>query len=122
MADLAHKTSGLFMPTQLIIFGATGDLDMRYLLPTLIHMSNKNLLPKSFSLIAVSRRDLDTDKFLALTLNDNPQLKLSPANKQKFRKLLTYYRGNFDEPKSFEALCDFLQTGPLGADRHICYN
>jgi len=42
----------------LVIFGITGDLSKRYLLPALYHLEQQNLLPQHFEIIGVSRRNL----------------------------------------------------------------
>src|SRR5437899_5456039 len=50
-------------PTVLTIFGATGDLAKRKLLPALYNLAHEGALPELFSLIGVSRRDLPHDDF-----------------------------------------------------------
>jgi glucose-6-phosphate 1-dehydrogenase len=47
------STSGL-----LVIFGITGDLSRRYLLPALYHLSAANLLPEHFEIIGITRQKL----------------------------------------------------------------
>src|SRR4029078_6559608 len=44
-------------PTPLVIFGATGDLAHRKLLPALYNLAHEGALPERFELIGVSRRD-----------------------------------------------------------------
>src|SRR3977135_3253825 len=44
-------------PTSLVIFGATGDLAHRKLLPALYNLAHEGALPERFELIGVSRRD-----------------------------------------------------------------
>ena len=44
-------------PTALVIFGATGDLAHRKLLPALYNLAHEGALPERFELIGVSRRD-----------------------------------------------------------------
>src|SRR5918994_6919649 len=50
-------------PTTLVIFGVTGDLAMRKLLPALYNLAHEGSLPERFNLIGVSRRDLGDDVF-----------------------------------------------------------
>src|SRR3954453_370829 len=50
-------------PTVLIIFGATGDLSRRKLLPALYNLAHEGALPERFSLIGVSRSDMPDDDF-----------------------------------------------------------
>src|SRR6476659_5508865 len=50
-------------PTTMVIFGATGDLSKRKLLPALYNLAHEGALPERFSLIGVSRYDMPDDDF-----------------------------------------------------------
>src|SRR3954471_16626807 len=50
-------------PATLVIFGATGDLTMRKLLPALYNLAHEGALPERFNLIGVARRDMSDDEF-----------------------------------------------------------
>ncbi|HET9740262.1 MAG TPA: glucose-6-phosphate dehydrogenase [Solirubrobacteraceae bacterium] len=50
-------------PTTLVIFGASGDLARRKLLPALYNLAHEGALPERFNLIGVSRRELSDDEF-----------------------------------------------------------
>src|SRR5262249_14172417 len=52
-------------PTTLVIFGASGDLTKRKLLPALHHLSRGQRLPARFSVIGVGRTDIRDDAFRA---------------------------------------------------------
>src|SRR3954464_2897089 len=45
-------------PCIVVIFGASGDLTKRKLLPALYHLQQAKLLPENFSVVGVARRDL----------------------------------------------------------------
>jgi glucose-6-phosphate 1-dehydrogenase len=49
--------------TTLVIFGATGDLSRRKLLPALYNLAHEGALPERFNLVGVSRRDISDDDF-----------------------------------------------------------
>src|SRR6202790_5503742 len=51
-------------PTAVVIFGASGDLTKRKLLPALFHLEQNGLLPKEFAIVGVARRALG-DEFAA---------------------------------------------------------
>src|ERR1700748_3704124 len=51
-------------PTTVVIFGASGDLTKRKLLPALYHLEQSGLLPKDFAVVGVARRPLE-DSFAA---------------------------------------------------------
>ena len=58
-AAVRNKT----VPTVLIIFGVSGDLAHRYLLPSLYNLALDGLLPANFSLVGAARRDFSDDIF-----------------------------------------------------------
>jgi glucose-6-phosphate 1-dehydrogenase len=55
-------------PTILVIFGVTGDLSKRYLLPALTEIYKANQLPEEFEMIGVSRRKSVPPTFLMTKL------------------------------------------------------
>src|SRR5919199_3536734 len=50
-------------PTTLVIFGATGDLAKRKLLPAIYNLAHEGALPERFNLIGLSRGDIGDDGF-----------------------------------------------------------
>jgi len=48
----------------LVIFGATGDLTRRKLIPALYQLEKQRQLPDAFAVMAVSRRPYTTDQYL----------------------------------------------------------
>ncbi len=50
-------------PTSLVIFGATGDLAHRKLLPALYNLAHEGQLPERFEMIGVGRRDQQHEDF-----------------------------------------------------------
>jgi glucose-6-phosphate 1-dehydrogenase len=53
-------------PTVLVIFGATGDLARRKLLPALYNLAHQGALPERFELVGVSRREQPNDDYRAI--------------------------------------------------------
>ena len=49
---------------QIVIFGATGDLCRRKLIPSLFTLFEKNLLPSSFRVVGTSRRNISKEEWL----------------------------------------------------------
>jgi Glucose-6-phosphate dehydrogenase, NAD binding domain len=54
------KTVRIPEPCIAVIFGASGDLTRRKLLPALYQLGQSNLLPDDFAVVGVARRDLST--------------------------------------------------------------
>jgi glucose-6-phosphate 1-dehydrogenase len=50
-------------PCTMIIFGASGDLTRRKLMPALYHLAQERLLPPGFSVVGFSRTDMHDDQF-----------------------------------------------------------
>ncbi|MGE5636094.1 MAG: glucose-6-phosphate dehydrogenase, partial [Nocardioidaceae bacterium] len=53
-------------PTTLVIFGATGDLAKRKLLPAIYNLAHEGALPERFNVIGVSRSDMTHDEYRAI--------------------------------------------------------
>lgn len=51
------------MKKTFVIFGATGDLTKRKLLPAFYNLQAENRLPETFEIIAVGRRDFDSELY-----------------------------------------------------------
>jgi len=95
----------------IIIFGATGDLTKRKLIPGLFKLFIKGMLSKKTPIICVSRRDISTKEFIQLLESDKfvPELKLK-ANKARFTEFLKqikYCRLNMESP-NIQEFSDFL--------------
>ncbi|MBL8030196.1 MAG: glucose-6-phosphate dehydrogenase [Candidatus Doudnabacteria bacterium] len=115
------KTAQLLPPTVLTIFGATGDLSASYLIPALLHMQEHKLLPESFKLVCVGRRELNSKSFLSFILDKSASLrKVSSKTRSEFLKKLVYFQGDFDRPESFGALAKLLSDHDQA--EHECYN
>src|SRR5262249_31355770 len=56
-------------PCLMVIFGSSGDLAKRKLVPALYNLTEQNLLPKDFAVVGFARRDYKEDGFRAY-LND----------------------------------------------------
>src|SRR3954471_8111613 len=50
-------------PTTMVIFGASGDLAKRKLLPAIYNLAHEGALPEQFNLIGVSRGEMSDDDF-----------------------------------------------------------
>ena len=64
LSQVAHGKERIPEAGVLVIFGASGDLTKRKLLPALFHLRQQGLLPKEFAIVGVARRPLG-DEFAA---------------------------------------------------------
>jgi len=91
--DAAAVTLAPPDPHVLVLFGATGDLARRKLLPGLLHLSEAGLMPPSFRVVGTSLDELDDDGFRALArsaANDFARHRFSEAQWADFARRLTY--------------------------------
>lgn len=84
-------------PTQIVIFGITGDLSQKKILPSLFSLYCEGKLPKKLSLTGFSRRDFSKNN-----IEDFVRGVLSEHNKrEEFVKLFSYVQGDFSSLDSY---------------------
>jgi glucose-6-phosphate 1-dehydrogenase len=87
-------------PTQLVIFGATGDLARRKLLPALYNLAHEGALPERFELIGVARRDQEHEDFRAIARESIERFSRRKPDSDVLEGLLEdmrYVPGPFDD-------------------------
>ena len=95
-------------PTVVVIFGASGDLTKRKLLPALFHLEQSNLLPEEFAVVGVARRPLQ-DEFAKDMREGILQFGGVQEGEQKldeFMAKVSYHAMNFDDPARLQQLED----------------
>jgi glucose-6-phosphate 1-dehydrogenase len=101
-------------PSILVLFGATGDLAHRKVVPALYQLWRTNLLPHEFVLLAIGRRPYDHDSFRAeirKALEEYSRvLPLDTDAWESFAKRIWYERLDFDDPRAFDVLAERLET------------
>ncbi|HET8821275.1 MAG TPA: glucose-6-phosphate dehydrogenase [Thermoleophilaceae bacterium] len=98
-------------PTTLVIFGGTGDLAHRKLLPAIYNLAHEGALPERFNLIAVSRSEMDNDEYRKAARVSIEEHSRRPSDPQVLEKLLEqvrYVAGTFDEAAVFAHLTEEL--------------
>jgi glucose-6-phosphate 1-dehydrogenase len=98
-------------PTTLVIFGGTGDLAHRKLLPAIYNLAHEGALPERFNLIAVSRSDMTSEDYRGLARESIAKYSRRQADEQVLDKLLAqvrYVPGTFDDDSVFERLGEEL--------------
>jgi glucose-6-phosphate 1-dehydrogenase len=97
-------------PCILIIFGASGDLTHRKLIPAVFDLFQAGLLSKHCAVLGFSRTHL-TDEEFRRTAHDGLEHYGSIVSEQlwdEFKARLHYMSGQFDEPASYQALRERL--------------
>jgi glucose-6-phosphate 1-dehydrogenase len=95
-------------PCVVVLFGGTGDLSARKVVPALYQLWRTNLLPHEFVLLALGRRDQDDDGFRAEVREALERfsrvLPLDDAVAATFIERILYQRLDFDDAAAFDAL------------------
>ena len=108
-------------PVTFVIFGATGDLTRRKLLPALYTLFRDNALPEAFDIIGFARREHDDPSFCELmrtALREHSWTPVDDASLAKFCSHLSYHRGDLSDPATFKALNErFNNDDALPANR-----
>jgi glucose-6-phosphate 1-dehydrogenase len=109
-------------PTTLVIFGATGDLAKRKLLPALYNLAHEGALPERFHLIGVSRSDMPHGDYRAMATDAIRQFSRRTPDETVLEKLLEdirYVPGTFDDPTVFETLESTLDEFDQAAGQRV---
>jgi glucose-6-phosphate 1-dehydrogenase len=99
-------------PTTMVIFGGTGDLCQRKLLPAIYNLAHEGALPERFNLIAVSRSDIPHDDYRAMARESIQKFSRRKADDQVLDKLLAqvrYVPGVFDDDSVYDKLDEQLK-------------
>ena len=101
-------------PFVFALFGGTGDLAHRKVIPALYQLWRTNLLPHEFMLIAIGRRPY-TDQTFQTEIESaldkfSRVLPLDPQVWAEFSKRITYLQGDFNDPATYVRLTQRLET------------
>jgi len=105
-------------PCVLVLFGVTGDLASKKLLPAIYDLANRGLLPPGFSLVGFARRDWADDDFAQLTYNAVKAHARTPfrdAVWQQVSEGVRFVPGEFDDDAAFDLLAQTVAD--LDAER-----
>jgi glucose-6-phosphate 1-dehydrogenase len=98
-------------PTVVVIFGASGDLTKRKLLPALFHLEQSNLLPDEFSVVGVARRPLqgEFEKDMREGILQFGGVQEGEKKLDEFMQKVSYFAMNFDDPGGYDKLKAVLE-------------
>src|SRR5690348_17776033 len=109
-------------PCAIVLFGASGDLAQRKLLPALFDLARHGCLAPRFRLLGFARSPLSDDDFRGKAADAMKKTSGGSDDHAKdFLKNIHYFQGDYDDPDSFEKLSDRLEeldrSGNLGGNR-----
>ncbi len=94
-------------PSSLVLFGDTGDLARKKLMPAIYDLANRGLLPPSFALVGFARRDWDDEEFAAEVKESVQQYARTSFSEDTWSQLaegIRFVRGEFDNDDAFDRL------------------
>src|SRR3954451_2204133 len=111
-------------PTTMAIFGATGDLSKRKLLPAIYNLAHEGALPEQFNLIGVSRGEMSDDEFREVARKSISEFSRRDADEKVLDGLIERFRyvtGSFDDEDMYgklgEVLDEFDEEGDIEFNR-----
>jgi glucose-6-phosphate 1-dehydrogenase len=98
-------------PVAIVIFGASGDLTRRKLLPALFHLFLEDMLPASFAIVGYARTELTDEDFreqARAAVSEYGRCLAEPDAWTEFAKRLSYVAGDFGTEGAFSGLHEHL--------------
>jgi glucose-6-phosphate 1-dehydrogenase len=98
-------------PCALVVFGITGDLARKKLLPAVYDLANRGLLPTNFALLGFARRDWGDVEFAELARTAAREHARTPWREEVWERLASsvrFVQGSFDDDNAFDELASAL--------------
>jgi glucose-6-phosphate 1-dehydrogenase len=105
-------------PSGLTIFGVTGDLSRKKLMPAIYDLANRGLLPPGFALTGFARRDWEDQDFGQVVYEAVQEHARTPFHQTVWDRLaegIRFVPGSFDDPAAFDRLAETVKH--LDAER-----
>lgn len=102
-----HRLTRIAGPSGLVIFGVTGDLSRKKLMPAVYDLANRGLLPPGFALVGYARRDWEDQDFEKVVHDSVREYSRTPWSEEVWKQLATGIRfvaGDFDDDNAFDRL------------------
>ncbi|GAA1694298.1 glucose-6-phosphate dehydrogenase [Microbacterium sediminicola] len=106
------RLSRIAGPSALVIFGVTGDLSRKKLMPAVYDLANRGLLPPGFGLVGFARRDWADEDFAQVVHDAVRQHARTEFREETWQQLLQGIRfvsGEFDDDEAFARLRETVE-------------
>ncbi|WP_344101028.1 glucose-6-phosphate dehydrogenase [Myceligenerans crystallogenes] len=110
-------------PCGLVIFGVTGDLSRKKLMPAVYDLANRGLLPPGFALTGFARREWSDQDFAQIVhdaVKEHARTPFREATWQQLAEGIRFVEGSFDDDDAFRRLRQTVET--LDAERGTAGN
>src|SRR3546814_13995602 len=108
-----RRHSRIAGPSGLVIFGVTGDLSRKKLMPAVYDLANRGLLPPGFALVGFARRDWADEDFVKIVHDAVRENALTPPDEDVWRQLAKgnpFAAGGLDELRKASGRGTEVQT------------
>jgi glucose-6-phosphate 1-dehydrogenase len=111
----------------MVIFGASGDLTKRKLLPALYNLAKDGLLSKQFAVVGFAKNSYTTDEFRAKITEEVKEFATAPIDPDLWKwffERIYYICGDFNDPAKYDELKNLLQEIDKchnTAGNYMCY-
>ncbi|PRI12016.1 glucose-6-phosphate dehydrogenase [Leucobacter massiliensis] len=107
------RLSRIAGPSALVIFGVTGDLSTKKLMPAVYDLANRGLLPPGFALVGFARRDWQDRDFAEIVHDAVRKHARTPFREEIWQQLaegIRFVQGQFDDPGAYARLRETVET------------
>ena len=107
MSSNQVETANAAGPCVMVIFGATGDLTKRKLIPALLNLAKEEILSKQFAIVGFAVNDLDTESFRKTLGEEMPNFASDPIDLKMWDWLserIYFVKGDFQDPQAYQRL------------------
>ena len=111
-------------PVTVVIFGASGDLTHRKLIPALYIAFAQDLLPERFTIVGCARRDYDDASFRGMMTDSIKEFSRLPADAEtvgRFVEHIYYHKGDISAPEAYADLKKRFQDTDTYPENHLFY-
>lgn len=115
-----HSASREALPTIFIIFGASGDLTKRKLIPAIYNLAYDNLLPECFQIIGVGRSSISHEAFQKQTKDNISTFSRRTLDCDAWSHILEKIRfctGDYSDPKTYVRIKQFIDEACAGVNQ-----
>src|SRR5699024_7656807 len=105
-------------PASMVIFGVTGDLSRKKLMPAIYDLANRGLLPPGFSLVGFARRSWEHEDFGQIVHDAVAEKARTSYRESVWNRLaagIRFVQGSFDDDDAFDRLAETMHE--LDEDR-----
>jgi len=105
--SIDHRLPRIAGPCGLVLFGVTGDLARKKVMPAIYDLANRGFLPPGFSLVGFARRDWADEDFAQIVHDAVREHSRTPFREETWKQLsegIRFVTGDLDDPAAYSEL------------------